>query len=83
MLFNGRINIKIKDIIKNLNLNLGILAKHLTMELDETISISSEEDTSIKVLKNKLNKMRRNYYKYKGKYLEMKMSEISSNITGD
>ena len=69
VLFNERINIRFKDIFKNININLGYMARDINnMEANMSISIS-DEDTS------ELIKLKKKYYKYKGKYLEMKTIE--------
>jgi hypothetical protein len=70
VLFNDRINIKFKDIFKNININLGYLARDIINE--ETISISSDIQESIKDTNETIQKLRKKYYKYKGKYLEIK-----------
>ncbi len=76
ILFNDRINIKFKDIFKNININLGYMARDIVNE--EVISVSISEDiTDINsnISIDTIHKLKRKYYKYKGKYLEMKMSE--------
>lgn len=80
ILFNDRINLKIKKIIRNTKINLGYLAKHIILENESVCSLSSEND-SYEDLNNKLRLMTKRYYKYKGKYLSIKMSELSNNIT--
>ena len=69
ILFNERINIKIKDLFKNNNLNFGFLAKHINDYEQSTISITEVDD------KEQLDKLTRKYYKYKGRYLGMKYSD--------
>jgi len=71
ILFNDRINIKLKDIFKNININLGYLARDIINE--ETISVTITEN--VDDTDNIISKLKRKYYKYKGKYLEMKMTE--------
>ncbi len=85
VLFNDRINIKFKDIFKNININLGFMARDIVNE--EIISITISEDiTDNNHITSNINidtihKLKRKYYKYKGKYLEMKLSEtINENI---
>jgi hypothetical protein len=68
ILFNDRINIKLKDLFKNININLGYLARDIVNEETFTITESSEIDETTATI----NKLKRKYYKYKGKYLEMK-----------
>ncbi len=68
ILFNDRINIKLKDIFKNININLGYLARDIINEEIITITESSEIDE----ITATINKLKKKYYKYKGKYLEIK-----------
>ena len=70
ILFNDRINIKIKDLFKNNNLNFGFLTKHINEYTQSTISITDSDDN-----KEQLDKLTRKYYKYKGRYLGMKYSD--------
>lgn len=68
ILFNDRINIKLKELFKNININLGYLARDIVHEETFTITESSDvADTT-----NTINKLKRKYYKYKGKYLQTK-----------
>ena len=82
ILFNDRINIKIKDIFKNNNLNYGYFAKHIN-ELSENNMISITENNVYSDISFndditlKLNKLAKKYYKYKGKYLEIKTIGMS------
>ena len=79
ILFNDRINIKFKDIFKNININLGFMARDIVAE--ENISFTISEDVyDTNINNNSINidtihKLKKKYYKYKGKYLEMKMTE--------
>lgn len=73
IIFNDRINIKFKDIFKNININLGFLARDIINE--ECISVSITDDTDDNMIYN----LKKKYFKYKGKYLEMKYSDISNN----
>jgi hypothetical protein len=79
VLFNDRINIKFKDIFRNININLGFMARDIINE--ETISVTiSENFNTINDNYNDndaIHKLKRKYYKYKGKYLEMKITNIS------
>jgi len=70
ILFNDRINIKIKDLFKNNNLNFGFLTKHINEYTQSTISITESDEN-----KEQLDKLTRKYYKYKGRYLGMKYSD--------
>jgi hypothetical protein len=84
VLFNDRINIKFKDVFKNININLGFMARDIVNE--ESISVSISDDQIINNSDNiTIEKLKRKYYKYKGKYLEIKcsMTETSNynNIT--
>ena len=81
VLFNDRINIKIRDIFKTSQINLGFLAKHINdIDSIQTISISDDICIEPSEITNKLNKLTIKYYKYKGKYLEMRTSEMTSTI---
>lgn len=78
ILFNDRINIKFKDIFKNININLGYMARDIVNE--EIISVTISEDitdinSSINI--DTIHKLKRKYYKYKGKYLEMKLTSVN------
>jgi hypothetical protein len=73
IMFNDRINIKLKDVCRNVNINLGFLAKHIN-EYTEQASISiTDEDNSIQ---RELDKLTKKYYKYKGRYLEIKSTTM-------
>ncbi len=74
ILFNDRINIKFKEVFKNININLGFLARDIVNE--ETISITISESSDY----DELHKLKKKYYKYKGKYLEMKYTENTTDI---
>lgn len=88
---SNRINMKIKEIFPNLktSLNLGILAKNLTMNKD-TVSLKEEKEKSKEVLELelKLSQVIQKYYKYKTKYMESKglienvQHSETSNFTG-
>ena len=55
------------------NLNLGILAKHLSQHKDNYIDFTNEsEDHEITKLKNHLNVITNKYLKYKKKYYDIK-----------
>jgi hypothetical protein len=68
VLFNDRINLKIKDYLPFYSLNLGIFAKHIIKEKDNIIKIFEKE---IKQENNELF-YKKKYYKYKSKYFESK-----------
>jgi hypothetical protein len=74
ILFNDRINIKLKDIFKNININLGFLARDIINEETISVTITEDIDDNDDII-NTISKLRKKYYKYKGKYLEMKMTE--------
>ncbi len=82
VLFNDRINIKFKELFKNININLGYLARDIVNE--EVISVTISEDintfgdNTISDI-DTIHKLKKKYYKYKGKYLEMKMSSVNEN----
>ena len=78
ILFNERINIKIKDIFKNNNINFGYLAKHISVD---NITITDSYEISEDITSNTINKLAKKYYKYKSKYLEIKTSEIIMSRT--
>jgi hypothetical protein len=73
ILFNDRINIKFKDIFKNININLGYLARDIISY--DTISITTSEDITDIDTSEKMTKLKKKYYKYKGKYLEIKYTD--------
>jgi hypothetical protein len=73
ILFNDRINIKFKEIFKNININLGFLARDIANEENASVSITDDVDDTI------ISSLKKKYYKYKGKYLEIKYSELSNN----
>ena len=85
ILFNDRINIKFKELFKNININLGYLARDIVNE--EVISVTISEDmTDNNTFGDNINstvnidtihKLKKKYYKYKGKYLEMRMSSVN------
>jgi hypothetical protein len=79
LLFNDRINLRIKNILRHTKINLGFLAKHLILEYNTIDSLTSSSDNYDDINK-KLTLMTKRYYKYKGKYIGLKMSELSSNI---
>jgi hypothetical protein len=77
ILFNDRINIKFKELFKQININLGFMTRDIVNE--ETISVTITEDIDDldedNEILEKINKLKRKYYKYKGKYLEIKITE--------
>ncbi len=76
VLFNDRINIKFKDIFRNININLGFLARDIVNEEIISVTISEDvNDNNSNFSIDTVHKLKKKYYKYKGKYLEMKMSE--------
>jgi hypothetical protein len=84
ILDSTRINLKIKDFFQNLkfNINLGFLAKHLTME-NETLTFDNNINNNIneiKLLEDKLNLINKKYYKYKIKYIKNKTNNLELNI---
>ena len=80
ILYKERINIRLKDFYKNSPINLGYLAKHLCNHVNSSITLTDEKEYSIDELQNKLIQVTKRYYKYKTKYLNIKLSELSSNI---
>lgn len=79
IIYNDRINLRIRNILKNTKINLGFLAKHIVSENDSIISLSPNSD-DYEDMSKKLQYMTNRYYKYKGKYISLKMSDLSSNI---
>ena len=75
VLFNDRINIKFKELFKNININLGYLARDIVNEEIITVTISEDATINSEFSINTIHKLKKKYYKYKGKYLEMKMTE--------
>jgi hypothetical protein len=80
----NRINIKIKEHFLNLksNINLGILAKHLTWNKDY-IKLDLTKRKKSEGIEIKLHLVTKKYLKYKTKYLESKNFKINSNINTD
>ena len=75
ILFNSRINLKIKDIYLDNEINLGYLAKYLCNNTLNKIDLNiPNEDIKMINLSNK-------YYKYKTKYILTKYKKIEENIT--
>lgn len=75
---NNRINIKIKENFNYIkfNLNLGILAKHLSQNKDNYIDFNDDGDNNeITTLKNKLAIITNKYLKYKKKYYNIKKNK--------
>jgi len=71
ILNNYRINLKIKENFGFLkcNINLGILAKHLSNNKNNIIKFNDDNEKSeIELLKKDLEIITRKYYKYKKKY---------------
>ena len=82
LISNSRINLKIKENFPYLkcNLNLGILAKHLTQNNDY-IEFNIDDKSEVELLKNKLLVITKKYLKYKKKYLKYKDLDHSSSST--
>jgi len=76
--YNCRININ-KDILINKNINLGYLSKHVFNNNTNTITFSDTDD-DLEKINEKYKSTRKKYFKYKSKYLDLKSSEISSNL---
>lgn len=78
ILYNSRINLRIKDLFKFLkvNLNLGFLAKHLTWYDNSKIKLTDSSENNIE-----LELVYKKYYKYKGKYLKLKKDTSSIEYT--
>lgn len=74
ILDNFRINLKIKENFGYLkyNINLGILAKHLSQNKDNIIEFTEvNEQAEIEILKNNLKIVTQKYLKYKKKYYDI------------
>ena len=77
---NGRINLRIKEKLGKMtcNYNLGFLAKHITYNNNDSISLSETSKEKIVDhlelvdLRYKLTAITKKYYKYKAKYLKNK-----------
>jgi len=75
ILFNSRINLKIKDIYMDNEINLGYLAKYLCNNTSNKIDLNiPNENIQMINLSNK-------YYKYKTKYILTKYKKIEENST--
>jgi hypothetical protein len=79
ILFNDRINLKFKDIFKNININLGYLARDIVSY--DTISITISDEIIDIETSETITKLKKKYYKYKGKYLEIKYNDTELNST--
>lgn len=81
ILFKSRINLNIKDNFKFLKvkLNLGFLAKHLTKIDNSNIILPENKDNKNKIekLKEQIEEISKKYYKYKGKYIQLKRDTIT------
>ncbi len=81
VLFNDRINIKFKELFKNININLGFLARDIINEEIIAVSISEDvTDNNSNFSIDTIHKLKKKYYKYKGKYLEMRISSANDTI---
>jgi len=78
ILDSTRINLKIKEYFQNLkfNINLGFLAKHLSME-HKTLTFDNNDNNIIKELENKLILINKKYNKYKVKYINCRKNNNS------
>ena len=78
ILYNSRINLRIKELFKflNININLGFLAKHLTWFDNTKINLTDSTDNN-----TELEAVYKKYYKYKGKYLKLKKDTSSIEYT--
>jgi hypothetical protein len=92
ILYNNRINLKIKTFFNNLkiNINLGYLAKHLTLtrniitfdnikllDYNETFDINCKKMVE---LEKQLNNIKQKYKKYKLKYFSTKSNNLNDYI---
>ena len=75
---NNRINLKIKENFGYLkcNINLGILAKHLSQNKDNIVELDNDtEMNEINILKKQIAIVTNKYLKYKKKYYNIKNNE--------
>jgi len=81
ILDSTRINLKIKEYFQNIkfNINLGFLAKHLTIE-NEFLTFDNIKPTDISILESKITIINKKYNKYKIKYLKSKSTKIELNV---
>ena len=86
VLESNRVNIKIKECFPTLkiNINLGLMAKHLTWDkvsicFDKQIE-NNEKSEDILALEIKLHDVTKKYYKYKAKYLESKDIDVNNDL---
>jgi len=78
ILDNNRINIKIKEFFNKCNINLGILAKHLTWNKNIiTFNNNTNNYDELNLLKTKIIEITLKYHKYKKKYFEYKNIELA------
>ena len=76
ILYNGRINIKIKENFNlKFNLNFGILAKHLNNNNNQTL-ICNDPKNEILLLKNQLIIINKKYLKYKKRYTNVRKNKL-------
>jgi hypothetical protein len=80
---NNRINLKIKDYFNYIksNINLGILAKHLTFNNNGILELEENNEDELLILKNKLLEITKKYLKYKTKYKSIKTSSTITNTS--
>jgi len=82
ILYDNRINIKIKELFSNIkcSLNLGILAKHLTWNKNIIVLENNSSEDELITVKNKLEIINIKYLKYKKKYMKYKNNYIFNTI---
>ena len=74
ILYNNRINLKVKDVYNSNEINLGYLAKFLCNNNEKIMFNTTEENDELLKLSNK-------YYKYKTKYILTKFKKIEQFIS--
>lgn len=81
IIYQDKININIRNKLYNItkiNINLGVLLKHIIYTNENNIELSKNID--IHDIEVELKKTKKKYYKYKGKYLKIKSeTETSTN----
>ncbi len=83
VLINNRVNLMIKEKLSGIKcqINLGYFAKHLNFNNIEN-KIEIIENKEVVGIKIELKKVKKKYYKYKGKYMKTKtLSNSISNFT--
>jgi hypothetical protein len=86
ILDNSRINLKVKEYFGyiKVNLNLGILAKHLIYNKDiNIIEFNDNDNDKIINLETQIKEVTKKYQKYKKKYIEIRKTLFDQPQNGD